>query len=112
VLAKITALPVTEWSFKGDPVRHIGPTAQDFKATFGLGADDKHIALKDVAGVALIGVQELHKMIAERDARIAGLERRLAAADAREARLRALEAAVEQLFASRPPEKLAAVLTR
>jgi hypothetical protein len=86
VLAKLAALPVTEWSFKGDPVRHIGPTAQDFKAAFNLGADDTHIASLDVASVAVVGVKELHKMIevreaeiAERDARIAELESRLAA---------------------------------
>jgi hypothetical protein len=52
VLAKLAALPVTEWSFKGDPVRHIGPTAQDFKAAFDLGADDTHIATLDLASVA------------------------------------------------------------
>jgi hypothetical protein len=109
VLAKLTTLPVTEWSFKGDPVRHIGPMAQDFKAAFGLGADDKHIALKDVAGVALVGVQALHQMIEARDAQIveqqseiAALKRRLAALEARDARVEALEAAVSKLLADRP----------
>jgi hypothetical protein len=70
VLAKITALPVTEWSFKGDPVRHIGPTAQDFKTAFGLGPDDTHIATLDLASVAVVGVKALHKMIEAREATI------------------------------------------
>ncbi len=83
VLAKLSALPVTAWSFKGDPVRHIGPSAQDSHAAFGLGADDKHLAPKDVASVALVGVKELNKTLEKeiktRDAEIAELRQRLAA---------------------------------
>jgi len=30
ILEKITSLPLSEWSFKGDDIRHIGPMAQDF----------------------------------------------------------------------------------
>jgi hypothetical protein len=115
VLAKLTALPVTEWSFKGDPVRHIGPTAQDFKAAFDLGADDTHIASLDVASVAVVGVKALHKMIEAREAtitqqqaEIAALKQRLAALEAREARLQALEAAVQQLLAGSPPPHVTA----
>ncbi len=92
VLAKLSALPVTEWSFKGDPGRHIGPTAQDFKAAFGLGADDTHIASLDVASVAVVGVKQLHKMIAARDAEIAALKQRLAA----------LEGMVSRVVAQQP----------
>ncbi len=92
VLAKLSALPVTEWSFKGDPVRHIGPTAQDFHAAFGLGGDDKHIAPKDVASVALVGVKELHTMIAVRDAEIAALKQRLAALEGMVSRVVAQQA--------------------
>ncbi len=41
VLARIARMPVTEWSYKAQDavIRHIGPTAQDFHAAFGLGED-------------------------------------------------------------------------
>ena len=83
---------MTEWSFKGDPGRHIGPTAQDFKAAFGLGADDTHIASLDVASVALVGVKQLHKMIAVRDAEITALKQRLAALEGMVSRVVAQQA--------------------
>jgi hypothetical protein len=115
VLTKLTALPVTEWSFKGDAVRHIGPTAQDFKAAFNLGADDTHIASLDLASVAVVGVKALHKMLAAREAtitqqqaEITALKQRFAALEAREARLQALEAAVRQLLAGSSPARVTA----
>ena len=39
VLAKIAAMPVQEWNYKAQDaaLRHMGPTAQDFRAAFGLG---------------------------------------------------------------------------
>ena len=40
-------------------VRHIGPVAQDFRAAFDLGADDKTIATVDADGVALAAIQGL-----------------------------------------------------
>src|ERR1700761_8619117 len=44
-LDECTSLPITRWNFKEDKTtEHIGPMAQDFRAAFGLGTDDKHIA--------------------------------------------------------------------
>jgi hypothetical protein len=38
VLAKLDALPVSEWSYTSERgVRHVGPMAQDFYAAFGVG---------------------------------------------------------------------------
>ena len=39
VLAKIAEMPIREWNYKAQDaaVRHVGPTAQDFHAAFGLG---------------------------------------------------------------------------
>ena len=59
ILARIKALPVTKWRYKGSAEYHIGPMAQDFYKEFSLGSDDKHIASTDPAGVALIGIQQL-----------------------------------------------------
>lgn len=65
VLAKVVALPVSTWQYKGEPdnVHHIGPMAQDFFSAFGLGGSDKHIGTADADGVALAAIQGLHELI-------------------------------------------------
>ncbi len=69
VLAKVTAMPVTEWNYKDDDTdkKHIGPMAQDFHAAFGLdGADDRHISVVDEGGVALAAIQGLNQKVEDR----------------------------------------------
>lgn len=80
VLTQIAALPVSTWSYKaGEPeVRHLGPTAQDFRAAFGLGGDELHIAPGDMAGVALAAIRALQEQNLALQARVAALEERLA----------------------------------
>lgn len=80
VLDKLADLEIAEWTYKWNDVRrHIGPVAEDFHAAFGLnGNNDKHIALKDVGGVALAAIQGLNELISEKDARIDALEEQLA----------------------------------
>ena len=71
VLARVAALPVTQWSYRNEPgVRRIGPVAQDFHAAFGLGNSDKTIATGDEAGVALAAIQGLHQLMREKDVQI------------------------------------------
>ena len=71
VLAKVAALPITEWQYKQEAdARHIGPMAQDFSSAFALGADDKHISVVDEGGVALAAIQGLNQKLDEKDARI------------------------------------------
>jgi hypothetical protein len=67
VLAKLLALPIKQWRFTNEvaTVRHLGPTAQDFKAAFDLGNSDKTIGTVDEAGVALAAIQGLHQRIEE-----------------------------------------------
>jgi hypothetical protein len=73
VLAKVTALPISEWNFIGDTATpHVGPMAQDFHAAFGLGTDERHIATVDADGVALAAIQGLNEKV-ERGARSAEL---------------------------------------
>lgn len=69
VLRKLSALPLATWSYKTDDetIRHMGPMAQDFKATFGLGSDDKHISALDSSGVALAAIQELYKRVSDQE---------------------------------------------
>jgi hypothetical protein len=66
LLAKVTAMPVTEWQYKatGGGGRHIGPMAQDFHAAFGLnGPDNTHISAVDLGGVALAAIQGLNEKL-------------------------------------------------
>jgi len=93
VLAKLAAMPVTAWNYKHDPTAtHIGPMAQDFHKAFALGTDDKHIAPRDLASVAVVGVQELHKMVKERDQEITALQQRIGELEEHVSRLASLAA--------------------
>jgi hypothetical protein len=79
VLAKLDALPISTWNYKGagEGDRHLGPVAEDFHAAFGLGSSDHFVAPTDVAGVALASVKALQEEVLERDHRIEALEARL-----------------------------------
>ena len=57
----MAAMSVREWSYKAQDasIRHMGPTAQDFHAAFGLGEDPLRIGTMDADGVALAGVKAL-----------------------------------------------------
>jgi len=79
LLAKLSRVPLLTWNYRSQSadVRHIGPTAQDFRAAFGLGEDEKHISTIDAEGIALAGVQELYRIIQEKDRKIASFEEKL-----------------------------------
>ena len=79
ILAAVATLPIERWSYKREPVRHLGPMAQDFTAAFGLGADDRHIFPLDAAGVALAAIQELQALARAQASRLDTLERELTA---------------------------------
>jgi hypothetical protein len=68
-LERVAELPVSTWSFTHDPSgsTHLGPTAQDFHHAFELGADDRHIAPLDAAGVALAAIQGLNSRLEATD---------------------------------------------
>ena len=90
VLEKVAHLPITTWSYKAedDAVRHMGPTAQDFYAAFGLGDSDTSIATVDADGVALAAIQGLYQRVQTLEAENA---RQRAEIEALKARLDALE---------------------
>jgi hypothetical protein len=97
ILAKVAALPLTEWNYKNDApaVRHMGPMAQDFHAAFNLnGSDEKHISVVDESGVALAAIQGLNEKL---EARSQTLETENAEL---KARLEKLEKLVGQLTVS------------
>jgi hypothetical protein len=72
VLAKVAAMPIGSWRYREDPAqqRHLGPTAQDFRAAFGLGGGDRTIATVDADGVALAAIQGLNAKLEARDAEV------------------------------------------
>jgi hypothetical protein len=61
LLAKLARIPIREWNYKAQDtaIRHMGPTAQDFRAAFGLGDFLLRINTIDADGLALAGVQAL-----------------------------------------------------
>jgi hypothetical protein len=81
VLETLGELPLYSWSYLRDAegVRHLGPTAEDFYAAFGLGRDNKHIAPADTGGVALAAIQALAERLEEKDDEIRELRARLEA---------------------------------
>lgn len=85
VADRLALVPIHTWSYKSQDaaVRHMGPSSQEFRAAFGLGEDERYLGMVDVDGVALAAIQGLHKMLQERDARIAALEKRLEAIEAK-----------------------------
>ena len=50
-------MSIREWNYKAQhaTIRHVGPTAQDFHAAFGLGEDPLRISTIDADGIALAG---------------------------------------------------------
>lgn len=98
VLDRVVALPVGTWQYKNGAGegRHLGPVAEDFKAAFGLGNDERYIASSDEEGVALAAIKglnaKLEKAIAMKDAKIQRLQASLDELSERLAKLEVLEA--------------------
>jgi hypothetical protein len=61
----------------GQPVRNIGPTAEDFKAAFGFGRDGKMLESGNVEGVALAAAKGLYEKLQRDEAEIADLKQQL-----------------------------------
>jgi hypothetical protein len=96
VLARVVSLPVSRWSYRDDPdTAHLGPMAEDFHAAFGVGPDARHISSVDADGVSLAAIQGLHRLLAEKEARLRRLE------EENRALAQRLEA-IERAIGSRP----------
>ncbi|ASJ54431.1 hypothetical protein BP422_13215 [Brevibacillus formosus] len=93
ILDNLASMPIQYWNYKEESSseRHIGPTAQDFHAAFGLdGDDDKYISCIDLQGVALAAIQGLNEKnerlkaeSAQLHANLANLEARLSALESK-----------------------------
>jgi hypothetical protein len=66
VLEKLAAIPVEKWNYKWEAdtnTPHLGPMAQDFKAAFYPGRDDKIITTLEFDGVELAAIQGLNQKL-------------------------------------------------
>jgi len=90
VLEKVSRLPISTWSYRDEAagVRHLGPMAQDFRATFGVGNDDRAYFAVDAQGVALAAIQALDRLVTAQRKQIEMLSRENQALSRR---LRAIE---------------------
>jgi hypothetical protein len=80
ILEKLAALPVTQWHYQWESPEvtpHIGPMAQDFKAAFYPGTDDKSITTQEADGVALAAIQGLNQKLEETRAENTELKQQL-----------------------------------
>ncbi|MFB6830704.1 tail fiber domain-containing protein [Streptomyces hydrogenans] len=64
ILERLEKLPVSEWRYDWDPDSlHIGPMAQDWRASFGYGRRETTIDVVDAQGVLIAAVQELSRRL-------------------------------------------------
>jgi trimeric autotransporter adhesin len=70
ILDKVVAMPITTWSYRNAQTEgmHMGPVAEDFKASFGLAGDGKSIGTVDADGVALAAIQGLNQKLESENA--------------------------------------------
>jgi hypothetical protein len=105
VLDAIDDMSIREWNYRenDDDIRHIGPTAQEFHAAFGLGSDPLRIETIDADGVALAAIQALirrNRMLAAENRSLQARVDALAAdGEARDDRLAELESRLDALAA-------------
>lgn len=100
VLARLRGVPVSTWNYRTQDraIRHMGPTAQDLYAAFGLGESDRLINTVDIDGVNLAAVQAVAGRTDRLGEQVRALGGENAALRARvaelEARLQRIEAAL------------------
>jgi len=104
VLAKLASIPIQRWYYLGTPAAHVGPTAEDFYAAFGLGEGSTTITTVDADGIALLGVQTLERRTADLRAENAELR-------AENAELRTGHAAILRRLEALESERTAATRT-
>ncbi|MFF3001520.1 tail fiber domain-containing protein [Kitasatospora sp. NPDC057940] len=88
VLETVVALPISTWRYLWEPeqVRHIGPMAQDWHASFDFHHENTRvIPVVDANGIALVCIQALSRRIDELAAEVQRLSEPRDAGDKRDA---------------------------
>ena len=105
ILEKLAHMPIQRWNYKWEDdgaVPHLGPMAQDFKAAFYPGRDDKTISTLEADGVALAAIQGLNEKVELRSERAEGRIQQLQAENAElKTRLTVLEKLITKLNTKR-----------
>lgn len=78
VLEMAVGLEVSEWNYKNQKARHIGPMAEDFHGLFDVGQNGRGLAPRDLAGVNLLALQGLNEVVEEKNQEIDRLTAELA----------------------------------
>jgi hypothetical protein len=81
ILERVAGLPISTWRYhwEAPQVRHLGPMAQDWAATFGLGENNTTIAAVDANGVAMVSIQALYQLIGELRHELVTLQQQISA---------------------------------
>jgi len=85
VLNTLSGVPIQEWNYrweKDTDVPNIGPVAQDFKAAFYPGRDDKTITTLEFDGIELAAIQGLNRKLENRVKELEGRSQSLEAENA------------------------------
>ena len=71
LLRRLRDLPIGLWSYgwESDRTRHLGPMAQDFHRSFGLGSSDRRIDLGDAIGVCMATICEVAQRLEDLETR-------------------------------------------
>jgi hypothetical protein len=80
ILEKLATIPVQSWNYTWESdatTPHLGPMAQDFKAAFYPGRDDKSISTLEFDGVELAAIQGLNQKLRAKESQITALENRV-----------------------------------
>jgi hypothetical protein len=111
LLSHLSAMPIAYFTTKGAtvPARELGPSAEDFRAAFGLGRDGRSIAEGNESGVALAAAQGLYRKIVADEAEIAAQRKEIAALEKELVAQRTAMARLATALAGRAPRALLAV---
>ncbi len=104
ILEKLDSVPVAKWNYDWEEdcaTPHLGPMAQDFKAAFFPGRDDKSITTLEFDGVELAAIQGLREQLREKTSEWRDLKRENQALNSR---LEALEKAFSSFAQMRGTE--------
>ena len=93
ILNAIEVLPIYTWNYINSTAddRHIGAMAQEFYAAFQFGTSDKSLSPRDVAFVAISGIQELINKVRFQEELIIKLNEKIKEIDKLEIRLKVIE---------------------
>ena len=107
ILARLASVPISSWNYKAQDasIRHIGPMAQDFYRTFGVGTDEKYISTVDINGVALAAVQGVNQIVQDQAKQIAAQQQQIATLKGEIASQRAQIASIESRLSALEADK-------